>query len=396
MTSPEPTRILASRLHEAKDKVEKANRRLAKAGLTERFTLTVSEVVNVESFNEYTGLKSTTAYRNVTLNTPALGYNGWTFVATLSFEEGGTVVRTVPGQTCSYRPTDKVCDQCHTARERNETFIVRSDAGEYKQVGRNCLALFFGLKPALWVFDYSIGELGGNSGEGGYGTTDNRIATLDIVAAALAVSNMGRAYVSAQAEHKVSTKEDVQTLFWARPTSKEHDLKVWLEEKGALAAQYANDGTATSVIEYVKNLKGYSEYAENARILANSEYVDVKNLGIVASFAKVWANEQEKQAEATAKLAAQDNKINEFLGSVGDKLVTEGVVTKVREISGDYGTSRLIEWLTTEGYTLKTFSTAQFVWGLNEGDAVTITGTVKKHETYSGFKSTVLTRCKAV
>lgn len=407
MTSPalETTAIVAARLGELRDVIKKANNRLAKANITERFKLIVSEPYE-HTWTSDTGFRMSERRVDVALEQPTLGYNGWTFVATLVFEEGGTVVRTVPGQECSYRPTTKVCDQCHTDRYRNETFVVRNDeTGEYKQVGRNCLALFFGLKPALWVFSYNpmndfVAEGDDEHLTGGAGGhRDNRVLLADIVLAAMAASNEGRAYKPASFEGE-TTKGQVNDVLFARhmPVRRESDsaFNAWLDETRRTVETMRQAGVAEQVIEMVKNLKGSSEYAENARVLAHSEYVDAKNIGIVASFAKLWANEKQYEAERKAKAESNAHKVNEFLGQVGEKIAVEGIVTKIREIDGDYGTSRLVEVLTLDGYTVKTFSTAKFVWDLEEGDKLTMTGIVKKYETYSGFKSTVLTRCKAV
>jgi hypothetical protein len=407
MTTPcaetaEPTVIVASRVSELRDKIAKANKRLAKAGIAQQFTLNVGEPYEV-SYTTDSGFTMSDRKVEVSLNTPTLGYNGWTFVATLAFEEAGTVVRTVPGQTCSYRPSTKVCDQCGTARYRTETFVVRNDeTGEYKQVGRNCLALFFGLTPALWIFSYDpINDLANEDSEGGSsaGYRDNRVLTEDIVLAAMAASDEGRGYKPASFEGE-TTKGQTQDVLFANYATVRSDydrqFNAWLDETRATVVTMREAGLGAQVLDLVRNLKGSSEYAENARILANSEYVDIKNLGLVASFAKLWANEQSYAAERKAKAEANADKINEFFGEKGQKLVVEGTVTMIRLIEGQWGNSRLVVVLSDQGYTFKSFSTSAFVWDLEEGDKVTIAGTVKDFDTYGDSKSTVLTRIKSV
>lgn len=404
MTTPtvEATTILAARLGEARETIAKANKRLAKAGIAERFTLNVGEPYDY-IYHDGMGFRHAERRVAVSLDYPSIGYNGWTFVATLVFEEGGTVVRNVPGQECSYRPATKVCDQCHTDRYRTETFVVRNDeTGEHKQVGRNCLGLFFGLKPTLWVFSYNpeFDALSEHESEGGgYGHNDSRVALLDVVAAALAVSNEGRAYKPASFEGNTTKGQTLEVLFGRHvpvKRSADSEYNAWLDESRVKTAEYKANGVAAQVVAHVQTLKGDSEYAENARVLANSEYVAIKNVGIVASFAKLWANEKQYAAEREAKAQANAGRVNEYFGTVGDKVVVEGVVTKLREFEGSFGTSMLVEVLSVEGYTFKSFSTAQFVWKLAEGDKVQISGTVKKHEEYKGYKATMLARIKAV
>lgn len=78
--------------------------------------------------------------------TPRLA--GWTFVATLEGMDGEVMVRAVPGQSLPVRfrnhDTCRNCDHCNVYRPRSETFVVVNDAGEYKQVGRQCLGDFLG------------------------------------------------------------------------------------------------------------------------------------------------------------------------------------------------------------------------------------------------------------
>ena len=86
---------------------------------------------------------------SITGETPRIA--GWTFLATLQHLEGGTILRAVPtdsdeqsSKLASYRNADAACDHCHTDRRRVDTFLVGSDAGETKQVGRQCLRDFLG------------------------------------------------------------------------------------------------------------------------------------------------------------------------------------------------------------------------------------------------------------
>jgi hypothetical protein len=397
--APETTAIVAARLPELRDVIAKANRRLEKAGVAERFTLTVSAPYD-HIWTDSLGFRHAEGRVDVSLNTPSLGYNGWTFVATLSFEEAGTVVRTVPGQECSYRPTSKVCDQCHTVRERNETFVVRNDeTGEYRQVGRNCLNLFFGLKPALWIFSYNpindfVGGDSEGSGHAGSAWRKEHVAT--IVAAALAASNMGRAYRPASYVGQ-TTKALANDILYAptignRPADQEY--RAQLDTMRRETKNYLETGVADEVIECAKAITGNSEYAENVRILAACEYVDSRNFGLVVSFAKVYAKAMEFQAERAAKAEAHQDEVNEFFAQVGDKIEVEGLITLVREIDGDYGVTTLIEWKNQDGYRFKWFASGFKDYEV--GQHVKLRGTVKAHDEYHGRKTTMLTRCKEV
>lgn len=403
-------------------RIEKANNRLAKAGIAERFELIVSDARETFRFDEDLARTVYRAVADVELAVPSIGYNGWTFVATLVFEQGGTVVRTVPGETCSYRPTDKVCDHCGTARERKETFVVRNADGEFKQVGRNCLALFFGLKPNLWVYDVTL-AVGDDEREAA--STNRGVAyesVEQIVAAALAATNGGQGYVSkanAEARNCPSTSDVVYNVLYGKYESETgRNAQYAREENAKLRTRreardaYLADGTRTAeVIEAAKAITGNSEYAENIRVLAASEFVTVKNIGFVASFVSVWNRGREEAVKTQAKAASP---VSNWIAKEGEKKVTTtGTVTFIREIEGDYGTSLLVEWTTADGDVCKWFTSGWYSWqengcfgvGLNGkpegtpielGTVLTIEGTVKRHEERQGRKATVFTRCKVV
>jgi hypothetical protein len=66
----------------------------------------------------------------VTIVAQTIKVAGWEFVATLQHEEGGTIVRAVPGATiegelASFRNVGNVCNHCGFDRKRNDTFILR-------------------------------------------------------------------------------------------------------------------------------------------------------------------------------------------------------------------------------------------------------------------------------
>lgn len=108
----------------------------------------------------------------------------------------------------------------------------------------------------------------------------------------------------------------------------------------------------------------------------------------------VW---EAKQAEQAAKLAAQ-----RYAGEPGDKLPpVTGVVARALTIEQQFGYrtthSRLVIIEGTgpdEGITLKTFGTSNWHWDTEEGQTVTVTGSVKAHEEYAGTKQTVIIRPK--
>ncbi len=97
---------------------------------------------------------------------------------------------------------------------------------------------------------------------------------------------------------------------------------------------------------------------------------------------------------ATARAA---NDTSRYAGDVKDKITVTGTVSYVQGIEGVYGFSLLIVVKGTgadEGVTVKTYTTSKTADDLETGDAVTVSATVKKHDTYRDSKTTVVTRAK--
>jgi hypothetical protein len=140
------------RLGWLREKLGKLARKAQKLGC-EQPTLVVGDSFLKESVDAETGTKTYIQYFNVVVTGPAPRINGWSFVATLDHADGEVVVRTSPefkdGLPKHFRTADpRHCDHCQKLRMRNETFVLRNDAGEFKRVGRQCLRDFFGHEAA--------------------------------------------------------------------------------------------------------------------------------------------------------------------------------------------------------------------------------------------------------
>jgi len=73
-------------------------------------------------------------------------YAGWSFLATICHTSDGNVVRAIPGYEVpgSYRDGSPCCDHCKQNRQRRDTYIVRNEQGDTKQVGSSCMKDFLG------------------------------------------------------------------------------------------------------------------------------------------------------------------------------------------------------------------------------------------------------------
>ena len=111
-------------------------------------------------------------------------------------------------------------------------------------------------------------------------------------------------------------------------------------------------------------------------------------LPFIASAIPAYTRSLEKKAEMKIK-----KKVSEFVGEIGDKISADVEVIGSKVVNGFYGSTLLVRMADTDGNTFTTFYS-----GYNAepeiGDKISISGTVKKHDIFKGWKSTVLKRVK--
>jgi len=95
--------------------------------------------------------------------------------------------------------------------------------------------------------------------------------------------------------------------------------------------------------------------------------------------------------ENVAKLDAN----NQFIGTINQEEIINGIVTTIKSIDGLYGPSTLVIMNTPKG-AAKFFSSAKFVRNLMVNDNITIKGVVSKHEIFKEFKSTLFKKPKLI
>lgn len=83
------------------------------------------------------------------------------------------------------------------------------------------------------------------------------------------------------------------------------------------------------------------------------------------------------------------------VGTVGEKVTVTGPVTFTKVIEGNYGSKMLVK-VQAGTAEVVTFTTAAWAWKVEDGDEVTLTGTVTEHGDYQGAAQTTITRAKQV
>lgn len=370
----------SSKLDEAVKRIEKANRKLERAGVEERFTYTTEEYIEEDKDgNKYFMTKLEVSH-------PSIKASGWDFVAAVDkTPDGDTIIRALPNQEIGdARPEGGlVCEHCGRARHRKTTYLLRNNEGEYKQVGSACLSSFLGVEPkGLWTLNYDFdSELSLNSVPQ-YGGTDTVLNLQEVVAYGLAVSDNGNSFVSASSAQEydtISTSSMVkQQLF----SSKNKD-KVVLSEEDFIRAKKLIEET---------NIEGDTEYARNMRSILKSENLNIRHVGmavsvIAAANRERWKKEREE---------AQKNQVKSvgYLGNIGDKVSNiELAIKRVDYYDGNYGTQTRIIMTADDGKEV--VWTATGYRSAEVGDTIKIkSATIKNHKQFNDNDQTILTRAR--
>ena len=395
----------ADRVEDFNHIIDKANRRLERAGATARFT----PVVTLKEISETAadGITRTVTMATATMESLRLSLGRYTFVARLVPEEAGMTVHTAPGESLEgwVRPAadDTHCDHCGVKRDRVNLFVVRDDeTGQLIQLGQQCIALYTGMQPkGLWALDFD-GEI--SAAVGGWSEGDSLTASFDIhqvLGLSMALTNGGKAYVSrtnAELWEKTSTVSEVTAcLYRWLPTDAECRKSEHARKYRERLLQAIEDGLAMAKDEVLMaeirsaatSLRAGTDYADNMAVIlaAESGRVSRKNIGTLASLVAIYHRLTEERAAATKPAAAQG-----FIGSVGERLRDFTVTaTSVREFDGDFGTTTLLVGVTDDGHVVKWFASGTRNW--DAGDRIHFAAaTVKGHENYKGTDQTTLTR----
>ena len=330
-------------------------------------------------------------------------YAGWTFLAALEHLDGENVVRAVPGHDVpvTYRTRGPVCDHCHSARRRNETYVLRHESGSITQVGSTCIADFLGSDDAgkLAANASYLAAARGIAEEGceGFSSSGNRDVMLEdyLVYVAWVVRNEGwMSRTKARELDTNATADRASTLMFdskAREYAK-YDPSAEDVATATASAQWAEEITDADIAHET------GDYLHNLRAIARSGIVGRKSEGLAASMVVAYqraVGRARARAERDAARAAR--KPSEYVGTPKVRQ-SFGTVTLdfVTGYDTDYGYTTVLKFLTPEGNVLVWKATSTDVTREDVGKKYELTGTVKKHEDYKGQKQTILNRCKLV
>jgi hypothetical protein len=327
---------------------------------------------------------------DVTISGEAPKHAGWTFLARVDRVGESFTLATAPGVEHVSREglTLGTCTHCGTNRARKTTYVLANETGERVQVGSTCIKDFLGWEGSIAWLDSNV-SLDEEFFGGSYAAPEYR--TLDVVRTALASVRM-RGFVSTQSYSEQSTRDHVMLAFANYRLS---PAEVTARDALVTATQQVSTDDALALIHFLlsDDFAGTSTYVENLKVIAAQATIGQPQFGLLASAPQAHAKHLGQVAERVAK------KASEWVGTKGEKVTVTITISAFRNC-GSYSyngpDSILVTGRTEANEVVKTFTTAGWVHDVEIGDTVTLTATVKEHETYEGNKSTLVTRCKVV
>jgi len=295
--------------------------------------------------------------------------------------------------SADYREGNLRCDGCGKKRRRKTVLLVIEEAtGRVLTLGTECAAEFVpSLKNSTKVLEYvAFTFLDRNPETDGYERYEDVLELGHVLSLALFVFGEDGGY-RPKGSPDGSTASSVLYMLHppgvsANPESKRayreaaarYEVKVdALNEEAAKVTTWVRDGSA-----------GTSDYALNLAAAFTRDEVSDRTFGLVVSATYAWKRELVKAAERKAGAGFG----TAYVGAKGERKTWKGTLLRQAGHEGYYGLTTRVEVATPEGGLLVWWKSGSAL-DLDEGTEVTLTGRVKKLDSFNDKKQTVVTRC---
>ena len=380
--------------------IEKIIARLIKKGVKARLDVTREAVKNVpvkriteERKVESTGRRELVSVVDFTLDVENANLGKWEILGTKErLGDGAIYVGDIPEE---YKNANFNCQHCSTHRRRNNVAVIRNtEDSSIMQVGYTCLQDFIGRE--LGAFGALIKGLdqivenenyyGGFSYKSGNCRYYNVNQYLQIAYNCI----VSYGYVKSNNDYyndEITTRERISIAY--------SDITNEYVDQTEVDTDLINK-IKQAFYDFAKS--NPSNFTHNVCAVLQQTCVSwkyTKLLHFVPTFYlnKVELEARKREAEAK-KQAFMATLNNEYAGSVGDKITTEATLTRYSTFDGQYGVMYVYNFKDVQGHVMVWFTSKALY--VDEGDTITIKGTIKKLSEYKGIKQTVLTRCKVL
>ena len=320
----------------------------------------------------------------------AYAINGWEFVATIEHTPNGNIIRAINSDLEKdipekYKTVGPECEHCHRIRDRKDTYLIHNDeTDEWKQVGKTCLKEYTGgLDAELCAQIASVfricDEAEGWEDDGIFNWRSDKTIPNDIF----------KKYVLPIIKQYGYKKDSsVETILDAINGTGVYGP--YADERDRREPEIATDKDLEPINEYADSVQDDQYgYFRNAKLTWLKDYVEYRDLPLIASFIGTYFKNQNEIAQQK-----KNSETTKWIGKVGDKITIDIKSIRVlytksnREYSYYAEPSYVYEIIDSEGNTYICDTSKDL------RNALSITGTIKGYKEYRGVKQTVLTRVK--
>lgn len=393
--------IPAGNIDALRAEIEKMNRRAKKLGKPD-IELTDAGYTDVRDVDGK-------IYRTYQVQVAGLlpGIAGWRLVAVINHDAAKeNIVKVLPGETLpeSYRTAESWCGHCKTNRYRTDTFIL-GNAGELKQVGRNCLADFLREGDAESIAAYwenylhilDVCDDAESEEFRGFRRADMWELESFLGSVHVCMRAFGWASASSAGSGRCTADDAMQKITHSGSKEFIEAIEDWLSanpwtEKDMVLVK--------SVIAWAKALGSENDYLYNLGVIARAEYITMKTYRLAASMIVAYQKVVERETKQRDAVS-----ISKHFGTVGKRETFTLTLEKVMPLASEYGVTHLHIFHDSTGNRAVWFGSnplgriitdqggAAF-HAVADNATVEIKATVKAHEVRKGVPQTILTRCK--
>ena len=329
----------------------------------------------------------------ISLNVPKLA--GWEFICTIQHGDAGNLILTVPREVpidlSAFRVGPARCCHCNLDRNRLDTYVVRNEAGELKQVGKQCLSAFTGSggtpeqAAALAEWLSQVGEVFNGDGED---DGDEPVEKGSRVGDGFGLDLFLACVVNLSNEYGFVTSK-IANEQGKSSTGSDAGFRVRIAELGKHYTE-ADVAEAKAARDWAKALVPANDFEHNLHTVALSDGVTFRNVGIAAYIVEAY---RRSKAEAIKKAARP---ASAHFGTVGVRL-RKLALTYLGSSSFEtnFGLLFIHRFLAAEGDAVwKTGSVDGSSFEV--GKSYLVDASVKEHGDYKGRSQTVITRVKVL
>lgn len=393
--------VLADRLPAAMQELKKLAKKANRYGCPDIRVSIGKTFLETRSFKDWDGETREAKTEMVELliegDAPRVGNHE--FLARIELTPAGNLVDVRPGVTdldARFHNSTGYCEHCNSARNRKEVFAVRDlETGRQLQIGRTCLRDYMGLDNPAHIaarFAFFREAMGLTSGFGKADWAQSLEGLLSLTSVCIRLFGWCS---RAQAQHDESLRATSAYVYMVlNPLAFRNRADQDLIARIVEARTDGDYDTARATINWVRNeMRGNSDYEHNLKVLFSSEEVhDERRLGLVVSAVSAYHRAKELEMRKTKERAAAQK--SKHVGNVKDRLRNVKATLQFQRVIGgnEWGDRILVKFVDVDGNIFTWFTGAGT--GLEIGDEVLLTGTVKDHGEYNGVLETQLTRCQ--